>query len=91
MTDKFSEDDLVIEAEQEEDEVSLNYDIATYPSDFTLSGIAQMWKDEDIAIPDYQREFVWSMRQSSLLIDSFLRGLPVPPVFFYVDENSKNL
>lgn len=91
MTDTFAEDDLVTEEEQEEDGVAITYDIATYPSDFTLSGIAQMWKDKDISIPDFQREFVWSMRQSSLLIDSFLCGLPVPPVFFYVDEESKNL
>ncbi len=91
MADQFSEDDLSIEEEQEDDAVAINYDIASYPSDFTLSGIAQMWKDGDILIPDYQREFVWTMRQSSLLIDSFLCGLPVPPVFFYIDEDNKNL
>jgi len=91
MINEFSEDDLEIEAEQEEDEVSVIYDIATYPSDFTLSGIEQMWKDGDISIPDFQREFVWTIRQSSLLIDSFLSGLPVPPVFFYIDDDNRNL
>jgi len=91
MPDQFSEDDLSVEEEKEDDAVAINYDIASYPSDFTLSGIAQMWKDGDILIPDYQREFVWTMRQSSLLIDSFLCGLPVPPVFFYIDEDNKNL
>src|ERR1035438_2423376 len=44
-----------------------------------------------IVIPEFQREFVWTIKQSSLLIDSFLRGLPVPPVFFYIDEDNKNL
>lgn len=91
MSDTFLEDDLSVEEEPEEESVAIDYDIASYPSDFTLSGIAQMWKDKDIVIPDYQREFVWSIRQSSLLIDSFLCGLPVPPVFFYVDEYNKNL
>jgi hypothetical protein len=88
------ETDFKIEDADEENDVAvtLHYDIATYPSDFTLSGIAQMWKDKDIKIPDFQREFVWTIRQSSLLIDSFLCGLPVPPVFFYIDEGSnKNL
>ncbi len=85
-------DTLEIEREEEqENEVLVEYDITTYPSDFTLSGLAQMWKDKDITIPDYQREFVWSMKQSSLLIESFLIGLPVPPVFFYIDEQNKNL
>jgi hypothetical protein len=50
-----------------------------------------MWDDKDITIPDYQREFVWTIQQSSLLIDSFLAGLPVPPVFFYIDDQSRNL
>ena len=87
----FDEVDLMFEEEEDEDEIPVEYDIASYPSDFTLSGIAQMWADGDIVIPDFQREFVWTIKQSSLLIDSFLCGLPVPPVFFYVDEHSKNL
>ncbi len=91
MEKQLFEDEIEIEDEVEEDEATVTYDIASYPSDYTLSGIAQMWKDGDILIPDYQREFVWSIRQSSLLIDSFLSGLPVPPVFLYIDEKNKNL
>lgn len=85
------EDEIKTEIEEEEDSVPMAYDIATYPSDYTLSGISQMWADGDITIPNYQREFVWSIRQSSLLIDSFLCGLPVPPVFFYIDDQNRNL
>ena len=84
-------DDIEVEDEADDEAVPVVYDIASYPSDFTLSGIAQMWKDGDITIPDFQREFVWTIRQASLLIDSFLCGLPVPPVFFYIDEDNKNL
>lgn len=88
----FSEDDLEIEEEdEEEDAVSVDYDIASYPSDNTLFAYQQMWKDGDIIIPDYQREFVWTIKQSSLLIDSFLCGLPVPPVFLYINEENKNI
>jgi len=87
-----STDTLDIEREEEqENEVLIEYDITTYPSDFTLSGLAEMWKRGDITIPDYQREFVWSIKQSSLLIESFLIGLPVPPIFFYIDDENKNL
>jgi hypothetical protein len=82
---------LEIEDEVDDDDVPMSYDIATYPSDFTLAGITQMWKDGDISIPDFQREFVWKIKQASLLIDSFLRGLPVPPVFFYIGEDNKNI
>ena len=91
MTSDFDDIDLEVEDDEDEETVTVTYDIASYPSDFTLAGIAQMWKDGDISIPDYQREFVWTIRQSSLLIDSFLTGLPVPPVFFYIDDKNKNL
>jgi uncharacterized protein with ParB-like and HNH nuclease domain len=52
-----------------------------------------MWGNgnKDIKIPDFQRGFVWTIKQSSLLIESFLIGLPVPPVFFYIDQENKNL
>jgi hypothetical protein len=91
MTDANWEEDIDVEKEEDDESVAMTYDIATYPSDYTLSGISQMWADGDISIPNYQREFVWSIKQSSLLIDSFLCGLPVPPVFFYIDEKNRNL
>lgn len=79
------------EDDESEEEVLIEYDITTYPSDFTLSGLYEMWHKADITIPDFQREFVWSIKQSSLLIESFLIGLPVPPIFFYIDDENRNL
>jgi uncharacterized protein with ParB-like and HNH nuclease domain len=87
-----SDDVLDIKKEKDADEQCLiEYDITTYPSDFTLNVLYDMWKNKSIVIPDYQRDFVWTINQSSLLIESFLIGLPVPPVFFYVDDKNKNL
>ncbi|NBB84525.1 MAG: DUF262 domain-containing protein [Alphaproteobacteria bacterium] len=83
--------DFEIEEDLEEEEVPVEYDIATYPSDLTLSVLHEMWRNDDIVIPEFQREFVWTIKQSSMLIESFLLGLPVPPVFFYIDENNQNL
>lgn len=89
---EIEKDELEVENdESQEDEAYVTYDIATYPSDFTLSGIVDMWNKGDISSPEYQREFVWKIKQSSLLIESFLLGLPVPPVFFYIDTENKNL
>src|SRR4051812_6144401 len=67
------------------------YDIATYPSDFTLQGINDLWTNEELTIPDFQRGYVWKLKQASLLIESFLLGLPVPPVFLYVSDQYNNL
>lgn len=86
------DEELEIEPdESEEDQAHVEYDIATYPSDNTLSVICEMFEAKDIEIPDFQRSFIWSIKQSSLLIDSFLMGLPVPAVFFYIDEENKSV
>lgn len=89
-----STDADVLDIEKEDDQSSealVHYDITSYPSDYTLSVLYKMWNDGDITIPDFQRSFVWSMYQSSLLIESFLIGLPVPPIFLYIDSVNKNL
>ena len=69
----------------------VEYDITTYPADYTLSVLWQMFNNKDITSPSFQRGYVWSQRQASALIESFLMGLPVPPVFFYIDSENKNL
>lgn len=84
-------DELELVGEELEDQALVEYDIATYPSDFTLGGIRDMWHAGDIRIPRFQRDFVWKIEQSSLLIESFLLGLPVPNVFFYIDDLNRNL
>jgi len=85
-------EELALEIDETmEDQPIITYDITSYPSDFTLNGIVDMWKAGDISIPEFQREYVWNIKQASLLIESFLLGLPVPPVFFYIDEKNKNL
>jgi len=86
------DDELVIEsAELDDDEAFVTYDIAAYPADYTLSVIDEMWRNRDIVIPPFQRNFVWTIRQSSLLIESLLMGLPVPQAFFFVDPENRNL
>ncbi|MFN9031352.1 MAG: DUF262 domain-containing protein [Betaproteobacteria bacterium] len=84
-------EELEVDEVAEESEAFVTYDIASYPSDLTLSVLAEMWHNGDIVIPEFQRNFVWNITQSSLLIESFLLGLPVPQVFFYVDAENKNL
>jgi hypothetical protein len=84
-------EELEVDEVAEDAEAFVTYDIASYPSDLTLSVLTDMWKGGDIVIPEFQRNFVWSIDQSSLLIESFLLGLPVPQVFFYVDQDNKNL
>jgi hypothetical protein len=63
------------------------YNLTSYPSDFTLSVLFEQWKAKEILVPDYQRGYVWTIEQASRLIESFLVGLPIPQVFLYVDDD----
>lgn len=81
-----------IKSEKDDLESSLpSYDILAYPADYTLEVLVDKWRKGQIKIPPFQRQFVWSQSQASKLIDSFLMGLPVPPVFVFSDRQSHNL
>ena len=96
MTANNHETDLELESVDSEKEdyesVPPDYQIITYPADYTLAVLHQMWKSNEIEIPDFQRAFVWKQPQASKLVESFLVGLPVPAVFFYSErQNQKYL
>ncbi len=67
-----------------------NYQISTYPADYTLEVLHQKWFNGEIQIPEFQRNFIWTQTQSSKLIESFLMDLPVPAIFLYIERNSQN-
>lgn len=65
------------------------YEIFSYPADTTLKGYLEQWTNEQLWIPPFQRDYVWDQTRASKLIESFLLGLPVPPVFLYKPAGSK--
>ena len=68
------------------------YEILTYPADFTLEVLVDKLNKDAISVPRFQRRFVWTISQASKLIESFLLGLPVPPVFLYATaKDSKTI
>lgn len=75
--------------EEDYESAPADYEISTYPADFTLEVLHQKWKADEISVPDFQRGFVWKQVQSSKLVESFLVGLPVPAVFFYSERKSQ--
>jgi hypothetical protein len=70
---------------------SLRYEISYYPSDMTLRVYYEKYKDKQLVIPDFQREYVWDLVQASKLIESFLIGIPVPGVFLYKEHKTNKL
>lgn len=68
-----------------------HYDIVSIPADFTLEGLIAKWNKKQLVIPGFQRKFVWTQRQASRLIESFLLGLPVPALFLFADPDTGKL
>lgn len=77
--------------ESEEDEGIVRYEITSYGIDFDVDGLVKRLKRGDIYIPEFQREFVWKLPESSRLIESLLLGLPVPGIFLAQDPESGKL
>ena|ERR1017187_10523622 len=81
-----------IDSEINDEQVSLPaYEILTYPTDYTLSVMVDKWNKHQLVIPKFQRRFVWTQAQASKLIESFLLGLPVPPIFLYSGTGTSEL
>lgn len=78
-----------IRSEQEDAEAPLrSYEILSYPADFTLEVLVDKFRKKEIVIPEFQRRYIWTKAKASKLIESFLLGLPVPPVYLYKGEKN---
>lgn len=83
---------LTNKSEIDDSEITpLHYDITVVPADYTLEVLHMKFKSGEIIIPSFQRKYVWSKIQSSRLIESFFMGLPIPPIYFYIDKNENLL
>ena len=69
----------------------IRYSISSYGADMLVDGIVDRLKREDIFIPPFQREFVWTHTQASRFIESLLIGLPVPGIFMFKEPDSRRL
>lgn len=78
--------DTAVEFEALDEEYcsSDNYDveIITQISTFSISEYYSKF-DKAFKKPDFQRNTVWNTRTKSRLIESFIKGYPVPPIMLY--------
>lgn len=87
-----NENDIENIASEKEDQESEpeGFEVLTYPADYTLEGLFFKYEKKALIIPGFQRKYVWTIKQASRLIESFLLGLPVPAVFLYADVSDSN-
>jgi 5-methylcytosine-specific restriction endonuclease McrA len=56
---------------------------------FTISNLVYLLSQNKINLnPEYQRDAVWSLSQKKLLIDSLLRDIDIPKLYFRAMQNS---
>jgi len=82
-TDAESSDDAI-----EEQILKQPFRVIYQTNNFFLPQIKDLIKaGEDVNLrPEYQRRLRWTTQQKSLLIESLLLNVPVPPVFFYEND-----
>ncbi|BDA74451.1 hypothetical protein CAL7716_086170 [Calothrix sp. PCC 7716] len=80
ITDEIKE---IAEAEIKEKQKPVDYDTIEYPIEIIIQKYHD-GKDKDeneLFIPDYQREMRWNEEMQSKLIESVILGLPIPYIF----------
>ena len=64
--------------------------LRTQAYDKSVSDVVAMINNGDIDLnPDYQRNYIWDNKKSSLLIESLLLNVPIPVVYVAEDEDSR--
>ncbi|MDG6920641.1 MAG: DUF262 domain-containing protein [Nitrososphaerota archaeon] len=63
--------------------VRIESKLYSYPADFPLQVLHEKIDSGEIDFPPFQRKYVWTKEKASMLIDSFMRRLPVPPVYLF--------
>ena len=86
-------EDEAVQSDLEQEIPSIErYEIGFYGTDFPVDALykrlssADDEAEGDIFIPDFQRGYVWTKRQSDRFIESLLLGLPIPGIFLSTDR-----
>ena len=87
------EDTVIEDPVEGDDELGqpLRYTISSYGADMPIDGLVNRLQREDIFVPPFQRNFVWTIVQASRFIESLLLGLPVPGIFLFKEPETQKL
>lgn len=81
---------MEIEGGLENDDIDITQnEVISFMGNFSLAEYAAKLKNGIIKRPQFQRSEVWSNKQKSKLIESFLASYPVPPVILYKEKGKE--
>lgn len=70
---------------------SFSKKIDFYTSEYTVEILAQKVAAGEYTVPEYQRAFTWDAVRKSKFIESLLIGLPIPFLFFWMNNETGKL
>lgn len=81
--------DIEEQKKAEEQIQSFSKKIDFYTSEYTVEILAKKIAEDEYTVPNYQREFTWDEPRKCKFIESLLIGLPIPFVFFWMNDEGK--
>ena len=80
-----------LEAQIVEQKKTVDFDTREFTLEFLVKKYLDNIESEenDIFVPEYQREFVWDDQRQSRLIESIILGLPIPIIFLAEDSSGR--
>lgn len=86
-----NQEEILESAEEGDLEIALTgKSISLDKNDRSLSELQEWFKEGDLILdPEWQRQYVWTTKRASRLIESFLIGLPVPVIYLAINETGK--
>lgn len=88
----MEQDNLQIEEDIDEDDGEFNgsHQIFTNPADAEVTSLIDRINRGTIVLqPDFQRYYVWSEKNASLLIESSLLSIPLPTIYLSEEKDGK--
>src|SRR5690242_6091831 len=82
-------ENVLDEAEKDTKVPPVQYEITSYGADYDVEGLVNRLKRGEVQTPEFQRGYVWNIKQASKFIESLLLGLPVPGIFLARDADGK--
>jgi hypothetical protein len=84
MTAKILDSKLALIEEQiDKEQKAVSYDIREFTIEYYVNKYLDNEEidENEVYVPDYQREFIWEEKRQSRFVESLLLGLPVPLIF----------
>ena len=77
-----------IESQIINEQKSVKFDIREFTMEYYYDKYSKdlVTEENELYVPDYQREFVWDETRQSQFIESLILGLPVPLLFVAENE-----